>query len=217
MIQRRPLSGSITSLLRATVALLLTSMMSVAAFGVAAGEVGVSITPGELAVREAVQAGQELALPTFQVGNPGDQPASYRLSATGLNAGAAQPAQPEWFTLSPATLELAPGETAEITATLKPGPEAAAGRYGAIIKSELLPQDGPVQIAAAAATRVFFDVTADPQISDTAGWQWWGILITALIAIAIGAFLLRRRTRRQRADQQEPQNANEAPKGSLVQ
>lgn len=177
------------------IGVVLAILVSVLGFAVAEAWVGVSITPGELAVSETVEAGEEITLPAFQVRNPGDQPASYRLTANGLNADSTESADPEWFTLTPTNLELAPGQTAQVTATVRPGPETVAGRYAATIQMQFQPQGGGSQLVAAAAAKVFFDVASDPPDTTTEGLPWWWVLLAATLAMALGAFGYRRITK----------------------
>jgi hypothetical protein len=181
---------------RIAICIVLVTVLAATGFGVAAAEVGVSISPGELAVAESTRPGRQTTLPPLQVGNPGDQPASYEVVAVGLTGTSAQPAEPDWFTLIPRTLQLAPGQTAEVTVMVQPGAEAATGRYAATIQAQLQPPGSATQIVAAAAARVFFDITAEPQDTDNTTRVW--VLIALLIAVAVvtAEALRRRRTSR---------------------
>ena len=172
----------IRELARIAVAVVIVAAAIVATRSPAAADVGVAIEPGELTVNDSVAAGGQITLPAMRVHNPGDVDTTYRLRATGLEGTSANPADGGWFSVEPAEVRLAAGESADVVPLIAPDGEADAGRYAAIVRAEIVPEGGGTRIGAAAGVRVFFDVSTD---ASSGGFATAWILAAAAFVLVL--------------------------------
>jgi hypothetical protein len=166
----------------------------------ATADVGAAIDPGEVAVQAPLEAGTAARLPAFRVRNPGDTTTTYRITAGGLRGTSATPAEESWFAVSPATVVLQPGATADVVAIIAPPNGTPEGRYAGLVTAEVVPAGVGTRVGVAAGTRIFFDVNGtEAAPSATAGggradegispWLVAGAVGVVAVAIGIGLHL----------------------------
>lgn len=171
----------------------------VGAAPVAAGQ-SVSIDVGSIAVREQLVPGGEYRLPTFGVRNPGTEPTSYLLVVSYVDGQDAIRPPAEWFSFSPGTLTLNPGESKAIETTLTIPAGAEPGEYAALIGPQIAAAGGGAQVGAGAAARLSFTVEPSSALDAflrqllrfLADNPWVWIVALALVAALVLWFVRKR-------------------------
>jgi len=155
-------------------------------------DVGVSITPGAVRLTETVKAGSTVTLPTLEVKNVGDAPATLTMAAMSLRDSQRRSVDASWVTFDTASLPLAAQGSRKVAATVKIPRSAPAGTYEVLLQATVQVAAGPSGTAApAAASRVVFEVTAIR--------AWWRnpiVLVAGGAAVALLAVGLRALVRR---------------------
>jgi hypothetical protein len=168
--------------------------------GAVRADQGVSIDTGSISVDAKLSPGGRYRLPTVTVRNIGDETSEYEVAITHLNGAAGTGAPADWFDLDPAKFVLAPQEarTINIHITLPRG--AQPGPYNALIEAHPVIAGEGVQVSAAAASRVSFEVRPS---SLWAAWMLqlrrsfadhslWSYSITLAVLFLTIAYLFRR-------------------------
>lgn len=166
----------------------------------AVASTGVGIDVGRIAINAKLTPGGSYRLPAIGVRNPGTERASYRMGARPLEGATAPP--DEWFSFSPRTFTLKPGETQPVRVRLTLPASANPDDYTTLVGAELVGGDAKgARVGAAAAARTTF--TVEPAnflqarwlqlkrfVGDNAPWTW---LVPALFAFGFAAWTVRRR------------------------
>lgn len=166
----------------------------------AAASKAVSIDVGRIDVTDALAPGGEYRLPPFGVRNPGTEATTYRVAVTYVDGQeAARPPQ-AWFSFDREELTLSPGESKAVQARITLPTDAPPGQYAALIGPEIVSPGSGAQVGAAAAARLTFKVAESSGVDAVLRWlqrivaaQPWLLAIPVLAALALVAWLLRRR------------------------
>jgi hypothetical protein len=132
-----------------------------------AASTGVSIDVGSIAVSETLAPGGEYRIPAFGVRNPGTETTSYRLVVTYVDGQEAASPPEAWFSFDPGELSLAPDASRPVVTTVVVPPDAAPGRYEALIGPQIVSEGSGAQVGAAAAVKLSFTV------GDSGGIDAW--------------------------------------------
>jgi hypothetical protein len=165
------------------------------------GGIGVAMDPGQLAVADPIEAGGRVTLPPVSVRNPGQVPTTYELGGDGLDTDDATSAEGEWFTVDPTTVEVAPGGSSDVVATITVPAGTPAGRYVGLVTAQAVPDGTGTQVGAAVGVRVYFEVVEGPA-SD--GVPIVLLLGAGIVVLAVVAVLLRRSGFRLRVERRRP-------------
>jgi hypothetical protein len=158
--------------------------------GLAHAQAGVGIDPGEISGLPPITPGESVTV-AVQVRNPGTEAANYEMIVQPLADVPELPPEAEWFTFSPATVELDGGEQAEIQVELTPSDDTDAGNYLALLTAQLvLPEaeGSGARVGAAVATKFLFTVAETPDSGGVPTWVFLaggGVLIAGLAAFAV--------------------------------
>lgn len=166
----------------------------------AAASTGVSIDVSRIDVSEILSPGGEYRLPTFGVRNPGTESTSYRLVVSYID-GQADASPPEsWFAFEPGDLTLAADQSRAVLTRVTVPPDAAPGRYSALIGPQIVGSGEGAQVGAAAAVRLTFTVGESDGLE---AWlrmlgrfiseNPWAVGLVGLIVLLIAIRYLRRR------------------------
>ena len=159
----------------------------------AAAAQGVALDTGRITVETPLNAGKSYQFARVNVLNPGTTRTKYSLAATPIQTAAHTPA-PSWFSFSPKQVTVQPGRQQAVSLSVRVPKNAAPGRYEILVGAQIVPSSGGMAIAAGAAARVTFTVTAqsaaaDAIVSIVPGW--WP-LPTVAVLVAGGWFGRRR-------------------------
>lgn len=160
----------------------------------------VSIDVGRIDVTDALAPGGEYKLPPFGVRNPGSDPTTYRIVVTYIDGqDATRPAQ-SWFSFSPDSLTLAPGQSQPVQAKITLPPDAEPGSYAALIGPEIVADGSGAQVGAAAAAHLTFSVAESSwlggvlrQLGRFLGANPWVLAVLVPLAVLAAIWFLRRR------------------------
>lgn len=163
--------------------LLLTTLVLLAGAGVEAwADRGVAVDVGRIDLDGPVRPGRDHALPAITVRNPGSETAAYTWSVQPVASDRSSPS-PEWFELTPDTVELAPGETRSTEVVLTPDRGARPGEYEALVAAQLTTTGQGAQVGAAAATRLTFSVAPLGSGMTVPGWLWASAAVVGAVAV----------------------------------
>lgn len=176
------------------------ALAGLAAAGPLAASTGVSIDVGSIAVSQQLEPGGSYHLPAFGVRNPGDEPTSYQLAVSYVDAQSTLRPPDAWFRFEPATLSLQGGASAPVRTTLEIPPDAEPGDYAALIGPQITPTGGGAQVGVGAAARLTFTVADGGGLQ---GWlRWlgrflvenpWVVAVAGLLALLLVLRFLRSR------------------------
>ncbi len=161
---------------------------------------GVSVDIGNISVDERLAPGGRYRLPTLTVRNVGDEEGDYEMIVAHFKSEDATDAPIGWFDVSPSHFHLAPNQEQHVQLHIELPPSADQGRYSALIEAHAVANASGVQVTAAAASRVSFEVKAS---STWAAWLVqlrrsftdhypWSYLTLGAISVVLLAALARR-------------------------
>ena len=165
------------------------------------GGIGVAMDPGQLAVSDPIEAGGSVTLPPVSVRNPGQVATTYELGGDGLTTDEATSAEPEWFSVDPTSVEVAPGASSDVVATITVPDDTPAGRYVGLVTAQAVPDGTGTQVGAAVGVRVYFEVV-DAPASD--GVPIVLLLGGGIVVLAGAVVLIRRSGFRLRVERRRP-------------
>jgi hypothetical protein len=128
---------------------------------------GVSIDLGSIAVDQQLSPGGRYRLPTMTVTNIGDTAGDYEVAIIYMNGTDARRPPADWFDLEPNRFHLEPKQSEHVQMHIDLPAGADAGSYKALIEAHPLLGGSGVRVAAAAASKVSFEVRPATL------WQGW--------------------------------------------
>ena len=170
-------------------------------FGTAArADRGVSVDIGNISVDERLAPGGRYRLPTLTVRNVGDEEGDYEMMVVHFKSEGAMDAPAGWFDINPSHFHLAANEEQHVQLRIDLPPGADPGQYGALIEAHAETNARGIQVTAAAASRVSFEVKSS---STWAAWLLqlrrsfadhypWSYLALGVISVVLVAALARR-------------------------
>jgi hypothetical protein len=122
-------------------------------------KVGVGMGAGEIRVTEPIKPGGIYTLPELRVFNTGDETTTYGMNiAYHQDNPQLRPAK-SWFTFSPATFTIDPGQSNEVQITMFVPVKTEPGEYFAFLESGPVAEGGPgTSVGVAVATKLYFTV-----------------------------------------------------------
>lgn len=121
--------------------------------------VGVGVNLGKIEIDEPLKPGGIYNLPSIGVINTGDEPGDYELAVTyHQDQPELRPAQ-EWFSFSPSSFPLEPGQSQSVAIKLSLPMKISPGDYFAYLEAHPIIKAGPgTTIGVAAATKAYFTI-----------------------------------------------------------
>jgi len=121
--------------------------------------VGVGVNLGKIEIDEPLKPGGIYNLPSIGVINTGDEPGDYELAVTyHQDQPELRPAQ-EWFSFSPSSFPLEPGQSQSVAIKLSLPMKISPGDYFAYLEAHPIIKAGPgTTIGVAAATKIYFTI-----------------------------------------------------------
>jgi len=163
---------------------------------------GVGIGTGKIVVDEKLKSGIIYNLPSLTIVNTGDISADYKVSvAYHTDQKEIRPSM-DWFTFSPPTFKLAPGESQVVDVKLNLPLRTEPGSYFAYLEGSPLikSENGQSSVGIAAAAKLYFEIEPSnifeamyyKVISFFNVYAPWPLRVTILIGIVAVAFVLKR-------------------------
>lgn len=162
-------------------------------------KVGVGMGAGEIRVDEPVKLGGIYELPSVRIFNTGDETTAYGMGiAFHQDYHELRPAK-EWFSFSPATFTIKPGESQEVRVIMTVPLKGEPGDYFAFIESGPIPTNTPgTSVGIAVATKLYFTLVP-ANIFQAIGFRvssffrtytpWsWGVLGLIILCILVLTF-----------------------------
>ncbi|MBT4350012.1 hypothetical protein HOD19_04555 [bacterium] len=160
------------------------------------GAIGVGVGTGKIIVDGELHAGTIYQVDPVTVLNTGDEPSDYELAITYHSDQQEMWPDGEWFSFSPSTFHLKPGEVKVVDINLNIPIKAVPGNYFAFVEAHpvvLANTTGGARINVAAATKFYFSIAPDNIFQ---GMYYrilslfhnsapWGYIILAVIVMAI--------------------------------
>ena len=179
---------------------LITISLSLIAFP-ALASVGVGVNLGKIQIDEPLKPGGIYNFPSIGVINTGDTAGEYELAVTyHQDQPQLRPVQ-EWFSFSPSSFNLEPGQSQSVAVKLTLPVKAKPGDYFAYLEAHPIIKAGPgTTIGVAAATKTYFSVIP-ANIWQAIIWRissfWtmyapWTYVVLAIIVAAIIIALFRK-------------------------
>jgi len=179
---------------------LITISLSLIAFP-ALASVGVGVNLGKIQIDEPLKPGGIYNFPSIGVINTGDTAGEYELAVTyHQDQPQLRPVQ-EWFSFSPSSFNLEPGQSQSVVVKLTLPVKAKPGDYFAYLEAHPIIKAGPgTTIGVAAATKTYFSVIP-ANIWQAIIWRissfWtmyapWTYVVLAIIVAAIIIALFRK-------------------------
>lgn len=150
-------------------------------------KVGVGMGAGEVRVTEDIKPGGIYTLPVLRVFNTGDETTTYGMNvAYHQDNPQLRPAK-SWFTFTPATFTIEPGESQEVQITMFVPVKTDPGEYFAFLESGPVAEGGPgTSVGVAVATKLYFTVVhanmwdaityrISAMLTTYAPWSWIGL------------------------------------------
>lgn len=127
---------------------------------VMAGNIGVGIGTGKIIIDEPLKPGARYELPVLSVVNTGDVASKYEVTVTYHEQQAEKRPELSWFTFTPSTFSLEPGEAKSVEVALTLPIKTEPTNYFAYLEAHpVLEQDGGnTAINVAAAAKLYFSV-----------------------------------------------------------
>ncbi len=160
-------------------------------------KIGVGVGVGKIQVDEILKAGQVYRLPNLPVLNTGDEPADYE-SSVEFHEGIPElrPAR-EWFSFSPQTFHLEPGEVQSVQVMLTLPLKTQPGDYFAYLEGHPVEKTeaGVTSVGIAAAAKLYFTVAPANIFQGIyyrviTTFQAYGPWSYIILGILVGAFLI---------------------------
>ena len=163
--------------------------------------VGVGVNLGKIEIDEPLKPGGIYNFPSIGVINTGDEAGDYELAVTyHQDQPEKRPAQ-EWFTFTPSSFRLEPGESQSVSVQLALPLKMTPGDYFAYLEAHPVIKAGPgTTIGVAAATKTYFSVAPanifqaithriSSFVVNNAPWTY---VVLAIVAGAIAIALFKR-------------------------
>lgn len=121
--------------------------------------VGVGVNLGKIEIDESLKPGGVYNFPSLGVINTGDEPGDYEVEVTyHQDQPQLRPSQ-EWFSFSPDSFHLEPGQSQNVAVKLSLPMKMSPGDYFAYLEAHPVIKAGPgTTIGVAAATKTYFSV-----------------------------------------------------------
>ena len=122
-------------------------------------KVGVGMGAGEIRVTESIKPGGIYSLPSLRVFNTGDETTTYGMNIAYHQDNPQLRPEKSWFTFTPATFTIEPGESQEIQISMSVPVKTDPGEYFAFLESGPVAEGGPgTSVGVAVATKLYFEV-----------------------------------------------------------
>jgi len=123
------------------------------------GSVGVGVNLGKIEIDEPLKPGGIYNFPSIGVINTGDEAGDYELAVTYHQDQPEQRPDEEWFTFTPSSFQLEPGESQSVAVQLALPLKMTPGDYFSYLEAHPVIKAGPgTTIGVAAATKTYFTV-----------------------------------------------------------
>lgn len=160
-------------------------------------KVGVGMGAGEIRVTESIKPGGIYSLPNLRVFNTGDETTTYGMNIAYHQDNPQHRPGKSWFTFTPATFTIAPGESQEVQIAMFVPVKTDPGEYFAFLES------GPVatgetgtSVGVAVATKLYFTVVhanvwsaityrISAMLTTYAPWSWVGLSVVLIVVIGL--------------------------------
>lgn len=166
-------------------------------YSTALAKVGVGMGAGEIRVDEPVKLGGIYELPSVRIFNTGDEVTTYGMGVAFHQDNHQLRPDKNWFSFSPSTFTIGPGESQEVSITMIVPLKGEPGDYFAFIESGPVPTNAPgTSIGVAVATKLYFTLIP-ANIFQAIGfrvssffetyspWSWGGLGVIALIVLLV--------------------------------
>jgi hypothetical protein len=128
----------------------------------ALGKVGVGMGAGEIRITEEIKPGGIYSLPNLRVFNTGDETTTYGMNIAYHQNNPELRPEKSWFTFTPATFTVEPGESQEVQVAMFVPVKTDPGDYFAFVESGPVALNGPgTSVGVAVATKLFNVVHAN--------------------------------------------------------
>ncbi len=125
----------------------------------ALAKIGVGMGAGEIRITEPIKPGGIYTLPNLRVFNTGDETTTYGMSVTYHQDHPESRPGKDWFTFSPPTFTVEPGQSQEVEITMLVPVKTDPGDYFAFVESGPVAENGPgTSVGVAVATKLYFNV-----------------------------------------------------------
>lgn len=164
-------------------------------------KVGVGMGAGEIRVTEPIKPGGIYTLPDLRVFNTGDETTTYGMNIAYHQDNPQKRPAKSWFTFSPSTFTIEPGQSQEVRVTMFVPVKTDPGDYFAFVESGPVTTGGPgTSVGVAVATKLYFTVVhanmweamtyrLSAFLTTYAPWSWIGL---GFIVVVIIGFLFAR-------------------------
>lgn len=164
-------------------------------------KIGVGMGAGEIRVTEDIKPGGIYSLPGLRVFNTGDETTTYGMNVAYHQDNPQLRPQKSWFTFTPATFTVEPGESQEVQVTMFVPVKTYPGEYFAFIESGPVATGGAgTSVGVAVATKLYFNVVhaniweaityrISAFLTTYAPWSWVGLGLGVFVLLG---FVLRR-------------------------
>jgi hypothetical protein len=157
---------------------------------------GVSVDLSSISVDEKLSPGGRYRLPPLTVRNIGDQEDDYQVVIVHLNTSLQSAAPAGWFDIEPSQFHLAPQEARIVQVHIDLPSGADPDSYTALVEARAEPAGEGVQLTAAAASRVSFEVKSSSlfeawllemrrSFADQAPWSYLALAGLFLLIVAL--------------------------------
>jgi len=139
--------------------ILLSALVVIAFPQLASAGVGVGVNLGKIEIDEPLKPGGIYNFPSIGVINTGDEAGDYELAVTYHQDQPEQRPAEEWFTFTPSSFQLEPGESQSVAVQLALPLKMTPGDYFSYLEAHPIIIAGPgTTIGVAAATKTYFTV-----------------------------------------------------------
>ena len=166
-------------------------------YSVALAKVGVGMGAGEIRLTEPVKPGGIYELPNVRIFNTGDEVTTYGMGIAFHQDRPELRPDKNWFTFSPSTFTINPGESQEVTIAMLVPLKGEPGDYFAFVESGPIASNAPgTSVGVAVATKLFFTVVpaniwqaigyrVSSFFATYSPWSWGGVGLIALIILVV--------------------------------
>ena len=167
----------------------------------ASAGIGVGVYLGKIEIDDALKPGGIYNFPSIGVINTGDEAGDYELAVTYHQDQPEQRPSEEWFTFTPSSFHLEPGESQSVAVQLALPLKMTPGDYFSYLEAHPVIKAGPgTTIGVAAATKTYFSVAPanilqaithriSSFVVNNAPWTY---VVLAIVAAAIAIALFKR-------------------------
>lgn len=190
--------------------------------------VGVGVNLGKIEIDEPLKPGGIYNFPSIGVINTGDEPGDYELAVTYHQDQEQFRPDSEWFSFSPGSFHLEPGQSQSVAVTLTLPMKVKPGDYFAYLEAHPVVPVGPgTTIGIAAATKTYFTISP-ANIGQAIYYKIssllvlyapWTYIVLAVILMAIVILLFKKYfsfqigiSRKEKEKEQKEEDNNQVPK-----